>query len=133
MQVNRVCKKKIKLFTGVVYVCLMAGCASFIINSEVGALGGYAVSRDTIQAETNTLHQELWQACLTVARIRGTIKQEDIGKGFLEVESQGGMIWIRIIRLTRDTVRLRVSARKYGISQLGVAQNFFVKIMEEAR
>lgn len=111
----------------------LSGCAPLIVAGAVGAVGGYAVSKDTIQGETDKDFDRLWNSALTVARYRGTIKREESFKGYLEVEAESSKVYIRVIRLTRATTRLRVSARKYHFPNLSLAQDIFVKIMEEAR
>jgi hypothetical protein len=68
-----------------------------------------------------------------IAKIRGAIKQADYGKGYIEAQADGSRIWIKVIRLTRATVRLKISARKYHLPNLDLAQDLYVKIIEEAR
>lgn len=111
----------------------ISGCAPLIIGSAVGALGGYAISRDTMQGETDIEYDRLWNAMTTVARIRGTIKSEDYSKGYLNLEVESSKVWIRLIRLTKATTRLRISARKYRLPNFNLAQDIFVKIMEQAK
>lgn len=111
----------------------ISGCAPLIIGSAVGALGGYAISRDTMQGETDIEYDRLWNAMTTVAQIRGTIKSEDYSKGYLNLEAESSKVWIRLIRLTKATTRLRISARKYRLPNFNLAQDIFVKIMEQAK
>ncbi len=99
----------------------------------MGVLGGYAISKDTIQGETDKSYDSLWDSALMVGRIRGQIKYEDPTKGYIELEAESSRVYIRLIRLTAATTRLRVSARKYHLPNLGLAQDIFVKIMEQAR
>lgn len=109
------------------------GCAPLIIGGAVGALGGYAISKDTVQGETDTSYDTLWNAALTVSRIRGTVKSEDSIRGYLELEAESSKVYIRLIRLTQATTRLRISCRKYHLPNLTLAQDLFVKIMEQAK
>lgn len=126
--------KAITLFCLFSFLLLnIIGCAPLIVGAAVGALGGYAVSKDTIQGETDKEFDTLWSSALTVARIRGTIKQEDYSAGYIEVDAKPDRVWIKLIRLTQATTRLRVSARKYHLPDLNLAQNLFVKIMDEAK
>jgi len=110
----------------------ICGCL-FIVGGAVGAAGAYAVSKDTIQADTDKPYDALWNAALTVSRIRGSIKHEDMNRGFIELETDSTRVWIRIIRFTRATTRLRISARKHHLPNLSLAQEFFTKITEQAR
>lgn len=111
----------------------ISGCLPLIIGGAAGALGAYAISKDTIQGETDKPYEELWSAALAVARIRGVIKQEDTRKGYIELEAERSKVSISLIRLTHATTRLRIKARKYGFPNLELAQNIYVKILEEAR
>ena len=111
----------------------ISGCAPLIIGSAVGALGGYAISRDIVQGETDIEYDRLWNAVVTVARIKGTIKSEDYTRGCLTAEAESSKVWVRLIRLTKATTRLRVSARKYHLPNLRLAEDLFVKIMEQAK
>lgn len=111
----------------------ISGCAPLIIGSAVGALGGYAVSKDTIQGETDKSYDSLWNAAFTVSKIRGEIKYENKTKGYIELEAESSKVYIRLIRLTVSTTRLRVSARKYHLPNMSLAQDIFVKITEQAR
>jgi hypothetical protein len=109
------------------------GCAPLIIGATVGGVGCYAVSRDTVQGETDRSYNSIWEALVRVSRIRGTIKEEDSLRGYLVLTADGSKVWIRLIRLTRATVRLRISARKLHLPNSALAQDLYTKIMEEAR
>lgn len=111
----------------------ISGCVPLIVGGAVGALGGYAVSKDTIQGETDKPYDSLWSAALTVGKIRGTIKRDDYNRGYIELGADSSRVWIRLIRLTHSTTRLRVASRKYHLPNLALAQEIFTKIMEEAR
>ena len=110
----------------------IVGCV-FVLGGAAGALGAYGISKDTVQAETDKPYDALWNSALTVARIRGTIKQEDSQRGYIELNVESGHVWIRLIRLTQATTRIRISARRYYLPNLDLAQDMFVKIIEEAK
>lgn len=111
------------------------GCAPLIIGTvaAVGAVGGYAVSKDTVQGETDRGYSSLWQSAVEVAKIRGTIVNDNPTTGYIELKADSSRVWIRLVRLTRATTRLRVSARKFRLPNLSLAQDIFVKIMEDVR
>ena len=125
--------RKIILFLIPCIFVSILGCAPLIVGGAAGALGGYAVSKDTIQGETDKSYDSLWNSALMVGRIRGQIKYEEMTKGYIELEAESSRVYIRLIRLTVATTRLRVSARKYHLPNLGLAQDIFVKIMEQAK
>lgn len=110
-----------------------AGCAPLIIGGAVGAVGGYAVSKDTIQGETDKNYDSLWEAALNVSKIRGRVKDEDKIKGYIDLEAESSKVNITLIRLTAATTRLKVKARKYHFPNMSLAQDMFTKIMEQAR
>ena len=125
--------KKMALFLIPCIFVSILGCAPLIIGGVVGALGGYAVSKDTIQGETDKSYDSLWEGALTVTKIRGQIKYEDKTKGYIELEAESSKVYVRLIRLTAATTRLRVKARKYHFPNMSLAQDIFMKIMEQAR
>lgn len=134
-------KKGTAMKKKIFYLCLIPlisvnilGClGAFVIGGAAGALGAYYVSKDTLQGETDKPYDHLWNAALMVSRIRGNIKQEDNTRGYIELEADSSRVWIRLIRLTRSTTRLRISARKYHLPNIELAQDIFVKIIEQAR
>lgn len=129
-------KKAGILFAVLFILPVVSGCVPLIVGGAVGAgaVGGYAISKDTIQGETDKRYEALWNSALMVSRIKGTIKQEDAVKGFLELESDGNRVWVRLVRLTRSATRLKISARnKLHLPNIGLAQEMYVKIIEEAR
>lgn len=125
--------RKTALFLAFCILVTVLGCAPLIVGGAVGALGGYASSKDTIQGETDKSYESLWNSALTVSKIRGQIKYEDMAKGYIELEAESSKVYIRLIRLTAATTRLKVSARKYHFPNLELAQDIFIKIMEQAR
>lgn len=127
-------KRACILFAVLFILPVVSGCVPLMVGGAVGAVGGYAISKDTIQGETDKRYEALWNSALMVSRIKGTIKQEDAAKGYLELESDGNRVWVRLVRLTRSATRLKISARnKLHLPNIGLAQEMYVKIIEEAR
>lgn len=127
--------KKLMAFLVVTFILLnISGCFWFIVGGAAGAAGAVAISKDTMQGDTDKPYESLWNAAINVSRIRGTIKQEDGMRGYIEVQADSGLVKIRMVRLTHSTTRLRVQARnKLHFPNLALAQEMFAKIMEEAR
>jgi len=125
--------KRAKLFLVVLCCFMLSGCVALIVGGAVGALGGYAVSRDTIQGDTDTPYADLWTAATDVGRVRGVIVLQDQTKGVMDLTVGKSKVYIRLIRLTEATTRIRVAARKYHMPDLSLAQDLFVKIVEEAK
>ena len=86
-----------------------------------------------IQGETDAPYDEVWEAALAVSRFRGATTKEDSVSGVIELESGSSKIWIKIFALTQSTTRLKVSARKHHFPNLTLAQDTFVKIMDQTR
>lgn len=131
---DKIMRKRAALCFLLLFVFLnMSGCVPLIVGGAAGALGAKAISKATIQGDTDKPYDSIWNAALTVSRIRGTIKQEDSQKGYIELETERSQVWIRLIRLTYSTTRLRIEARKYQFPNLDLAQDMYVKIMEEVK
>ena len=127
-----------KWLTGLVLVLLSlsaTGCASLLlVGVAAGGVGVYAAGKDTIQGDSDTSYDLLWDAAIRVSRIRGTIKQDNYGAGYIELESSGSKVWVRFSKLTQATTRIRVSSRnKLHMPNINLAQEMLIKILEEAR
>lgn len=110
-----------------------SGCAALLLGVAAGGVGMYAASSDAIQGESVMSYETLWHAAREVSRIRGTISKEDYKAGVIELDAESSKVWIRVIRLTSETTRLRVAARKFKLPNLTLAQDMFLKIMDEAK
>jgi hypothetical protein len=111
----------------------LAGCVPLVVGAAAGGLGGYAISNDTIQGERDNSYERLWGSAVRVSAVRGTIKREDKLKGCIDLDVDSGKAWVRLIRVTRATTRLKVAARKHHLPDLSLAQDMFVKIMDGAK
>ncbi|MBM3244340.1 MAG: DUF3568 family protein [Candidatus Omnitrophica bacterium] len=122
------------LFCAVFLSLNLAGCVPLIVGGAVGAVGGYAVSKDTIQGDTDKPFDAIWNSALEIARLRGTIKKDDYDKGRIEfIARDSSLVWISVSRLTQTANRVRVSSRRFHFPNLALAQDIFVKVMEDAR
>ena len=110
-----------------------SGCAALLIGVAAGGVGMYAASNAAIQGESIMSYETLWQAALQVSKIRGTVSKEDFAAGVIELDADSSKVWIRVVKLTSETTRLRVAARKFKLPNLTLAQDLFLKIMEQAR
>lgn len=110
----------------------VSGCI-FVLGGAAGALGAYGLSRDTIEGATDVPYENLWSSALVISRARGMIKQEDSLQGVIELEAESSKIWIRLIRVTQYTTKLRISARKYHFPNLALAQDLYVRILEQGK
>ncbi len=112
----------------------LTGCAALIVGGAIGAVGAYAVSKDTIQGETDKPYDMLWESASSLARLRGTVKKEDSMQGYIELQTfDSSKVYIRLLRLTQATTRLKISARKYHMPNINLAEDIYLKIIEQAR
>ncbi|HNX81383.1 MAG TPA: DUF3568 family protein [Candidatus Omnitrophota bacterium] len=126
---------KKNLLGSIIFILVIgvSGCAPLIVGAAVGGAGAYAVSKDTLQGDTDKPYDALWSAALSIAKVKGTVILEDYHKGMINLNIEGGKVWIRFIRLTRTATRVKVSARKFHMPSISSAQDIYTKIMDEAR
>jgi len=126
-------KKFFSLILSLYFLSLICGCAPLIIGAAAGGLGAYAVSKDTVQGDTDKDYDRLWGSALNIAGSRGLIQKEDASSGLIELGAESSKVWIKLVRLTQATTRLKVSARKYHFPNIELAQDIFVKIINGAK
>jgi hypothetical protein len=110
---------------------VFSGCAALLIGVAAGGVGMYAASNDAIQGETLKPFDVVWDSASKVSKIRGTIGKVDEASGLIEMDADSSKVWIRVIRLTPETTRLRVAARRFKLPNLNLAQDIFLKIIEQ--
>ena len=112
---------------------VVCGCVPLIIGAAAGGLGAYAVSKDTVQGDSDKDYNLLWESAINVAKSGGIIQQENASTGYIELTSESSKVWIRFIRLTQATTRIKISARKFHFPNSELAQDFFVRIISGVR
>lgn len=118
------------LVSAISVICLLAsGCVPLIIGG-VGVLGGYAISRDTIAAESSRSIEDIWKAAKDVVPVMGIIKSTDEDTKTIEANIYSSVVTVRVEKLTEATNRLKVKARKFMMPNIGLAEKIFVKIMQ---
>lgn len=110
----------------------LAGCW-FIVGGAAGAAGAYVMGKDYMEGNTDRTYDSLWNAAMSVARIRGSIQKEDPMAGRIEVAVESTLVKITLVRVSQATTKVRVAARKHHLPNLTLAQDIFIKIMEEAK
>jgi len=129
--------KRSGLFFSLIFCLIFSfsiyGCAPLLLGVAIGGVGIYAVGKDTVQGDTTKSFDSVWKAALVVSRIRGEIKQENYAQGYIELDAESNYVLIKLLRLTRETNRLKISARKYHLPNQSFAQELFIKILEEAK
>ena len=109
-----------------------SGCfAPIVLAVGAGAVGGYAVSRDTFEGTTAKGQDEIWEAANRVASIMGAIQDNDRKRGEMSARINGTNVTITIMPVNLTTTRLRIKARKGIFPRIGVAQEVYSKIMTQ--
>lgn len=123
-----------KILVGLVSMCLvfsLTGCVYMIIGG-VGALGGYVVSPDTVEGIlTDKEQDDVWQAAVDVISIMGIISERSEPGGVIVAKIQNAKVQVTIFQMSKSTVRLTVKARKTFFPKIRIAQEVYVKIVNE--
>ena len=96
-----------------------------------GAVGGYAVSRDTFEGVSSKGQEELVTATHKVLAIMGTITDERPKDGEIVATVNGAHVTVTIIQINLTTSKLRVKARKDLLPCRSIAQEIYTKIMNQ--
>lgn len=111
-------------------LCHLAGCI-FLVVASAGALGGYAITRDTIQGDYDASYSDAWKSSLKVCDILGKVSIKDSSKGVIEVNVDKAKVKVELTQLTPEAIRIKVKARKGVFPRLGTAEKVFVKIVQQ--
>ncbi len=109
------------------------GCFYLVIGG-VGALGGYAISPDTVEGMVGGgSTQDVWQAAVDVISIMGIIEEQNEISGVLIAKVQGAHITVTVSQALAENVKLRVKARKGMMPKVKFAQDIYTKIVQRVR
>ena len=122
-------KNKFIFIVAILLIPLVCGCAALIIGAAAGGLGAYAISRDTVQGDTDKKYEALWESAVNVSKAYGIIQSENFDLGAIELGAQSSKVTIKLTRMTEATTRVKVSARKYCFPNMELAQDVFVKVI----
>ncbi|MFH1655649.1 MAG: hypothetical protein ABH954_03460 [Candidatus Omnitrophota bacterium] len=125
---NKIVSYLLILFLGV----SLCGCWVFFVGSAVGALGGYAIGRDTIQGETDKDSDALWESAIEVLDSMDASEIDDSTKGKIQARIGTTKTIITIEQLTPNTARLKVKCRKKVLPNLTLSQKLYVRIIEHS-
>lgn len=123
--------KRVFSFVFVLSLALgLAGCA-FLVIASVGAVGGYAVTSDSIQGEYDVTSADAFRASVETCGALGYVTVKDTANGTLEAMVDRAKVNIWVTRLTPEAIRLKVKARKGIFPRRAVAEKVFVKIVQQ--
>jgi len=112
-------------------LCIFSSGCIFLVVGGVGAVGGYAVTRDTFEGVSSKGQEELLAAAHKVLSIMGTISDERPKDGEIVATVNGNHITVDVIQVNLTTSKLRVKARNGIFPRVGVAQEVYTKIMNQ--
>ena len=114
----------------VVLAVFTSGCIA-VVATGVGAVGGYALSRDTFEGITGKGQEEIWEAARKVLSIMGTITEDRNKQGEVDAIVYGANVTVTVIPVNLTTSKLRVKARKNIFPRIGLAQEVYTKIINQ--
>jgi hypothetical protein len=123
------CKRVLTVLLLVSSVFSYSGCVVLIAGS-LGAVGGYAISPDTVEGIVDRDYVEVWDAAVDVIGIMGAVQEKDDQTGYILAKVHGARVEINALQFSSRNVQLRVKARKMFFPKISVAQEVFVKIVK---
>ncbi len=125
-------KKSFLSLTLVLFLLTGSGCFYLVIGG-VGALGGYAISPDTVEGMVGGYStQDVWQAAVDTVSIMGLIEEKNEIAGVVVAKVSGAHITVTVAEPVVDTVKLRVKARRGMMPKIKLAQDIYTKIVQKA-
>ena len=104
----------------------LAGCAPVLL--AFGAVGGYAISKDSVTMDLDRPMEHIWNACVEETRHQGAVKRLDPKNGRLDAQIQQASVVVTVEQLTPATVRVVIRARRNLLPRIEVAQRLAIGI-----
>ena len=109
-----------------------AGCvAPIILAVGAGAVGGYAVSRDTFEGVTVKSQDEIWDAAHKVLTIMGTLEEDNRRIGQMTARVSDARVTVTTVSISLTTTKIRIKARRGIFPRIGTAQDVYTKIINQ--
>ena len=113
------------------FLCVSASGCIWLVVGGVGAVGGYAISRDTFEGVSSKGQEELLASAHKVLSIMGTITDERPRDGEIVATVNGNHVVVDVIQINLTTSKLRVKARNTIFPRIAAAQEVYTKIMNQ--
>lgn len=126
-------KKNIFLLLTICVFCLCASGCIYVLAGGVGALGGYAISPDTVEGESEASYDTAWDSATEVLGIMGTVNSKNYKLGTIDATVDGSKVTMDVSQVSSSDVRLRIKARKNMLPNIKVAQDVFVKVKKRIK
>ena len=121
-----------RLFLSAFLIFSLAGCVPMVfVAVGAGAMGGYAISRDTFEGVSAKGQDEIWDAANHVLSIMGEVKDSDRKAGTIHSIVSGANVTVSVISVNLTTTKLRVKARKSIFPRIAIAQDVYIKIIHQ--
>lgn len=120
-----------QIFSGLLAFLLLAqgGCVYLVVGGAA-ALGGYAISPDTIEGVIeNKNAEDMYAASVDIVSIMGLIEEKNEIAGVLIAKVQGAHVTITIEEPASESVKLRIKARRGMMPKIKLAQDLYAKIL----
>lgn len=110
----------------------LCGCVPMVfVAVGAGAIGGYAVSRDTFEGVSAKGQDEIWDAANHILVIMGEVRNNDRKNGTINAVVSGVSVTVSVIPVSLTATKLRVKARKSIFPRIAVSQDVYTKIMHQ--
>jgi hypothetical protein len=113
------------------FLCVFSSGCIWLVVGGVGAVGGYAATRDTFEGVSAKGQDEIFTSAHKVLSIMGTISEERPKDGEIVATVYGNHVVVDVIQINLTSSKLRVKARKDLLPSLSVAQEVYTKIMNQ--
>jgi len=126
-------KYSVKIFPVLLaaFFCAFSNGCVFLVVGGVGAVGGYAVTRDTFEGVSSKGQEEIMTAAHKVLSIMGTITDERPKDGEILATVNGNHVTVDVIQINLTSSKLRVKARYAIFPRVGAAQEVYTKIINQ--
>ncbi len=122
--------KRFKILLLVFCAMGLTGCVYLVVGG-LGAVGGYVVSPDTVEGITGHDAVSVFESAVDMLSIMGTISEKNQAGGMIIAKVYNAKVTVSIFSMGDRTVKLTVKARKAFIPKISIAQDVFVKIVNQ--
>ncbi len=109
---------------------LIAGCIPVLIGA--GVVTGYSLSNATASGNVKVEYRVLWDLCVDrLEEMDAEILVSNESRGIIKAKLSEHKIALKIDSISRDTQRLKISARQLFLPKAQFAQQIFLKIISD--
>jgi hypothetical protein len=112
-------------------IFIFTGCAAVLIGA--GVVGGMELSSDSAKIAKDTSFDAAYSAAFRTIQDIGTITMENKYSGRIEAEVRDSKIRVQISRISRQTVSIKITARKKGtlLPNVDLAQEILNSVVQK--